>query len=128
MVDAALAAPVPDVSALAGRDVYADAVDELTARIGWKNLAGIPSPSAVLWAAADADVVRCYRLAAGIMLDAVINGDHVRRDREWLRSLDTESARLCLAMLGECSWQDASPRERAGYLLGSVVEARRVLA
>jgi hypothetical protein len=128
MVDSALTAPVPNVEALARREHYASAIDHLTSRIGWRGVPGLPPPQAVLWTAADSDVVRCHRLASGLLPEAVMRGDHVRRDRRWLRSLDSESARVALAALGELAdWQSASPRERAGYLLGRIVAARRAV-
>lgn len=124
MIDAALAATVPNVESLAHRDVYPDAVDELTALIGWQG-GGPQSPAAILWTG-DVDLIVSYRLAHGLGMFEPTRDQSVRRDRAWLRTLDSESARVALAMLGELpDWQSASPRERGGHLLGLLIQARR---
>lgn len=125
MVDAALAADAPDVGTLAQRQNYAEAADLLSERLGWQR--GPQSPASILWTR-DADLIVSFRLAYGLAVFEPSPHDHTRRDREWLRSVDSEAARVALALLGECSWQDATPRERAGYLLGRAVEARRAVS
>ncbi len=127
LIGDALAAPaVPNVESFATRDLYPECTDCLQSSIGWQG-GGPQSPAALLWAR-DADLVTAYRLAYGLGLFEPTHDDRgVRRDRAWLRSLDSESARVALAILGECDWQSASPRERAGFLLGRLVEARRAV-
>lgn len=123
-IAAALASPALDpaqVETLAHRDTFADVVNFLTFETGWPGAA--TTPLSVLWPAADSEIVRCNRLAQGFGFGEVPDGE--RRDRAWLRAQGSDAARIALSILGECEWTTATPRERAGYLLGRIIDARR---
>lgn len=128
MVATALAAPSPDVASLATRHHVAAAIKTLTQLCEWRGAPGLGTPAAILWPCGDPDVILSHRIALGLELFLVGKADHVRHDREWLRSLDSEPARVALALLGECTWATASPRVRAGHLLGLIVALRRAVS
>lgn len=111
---------------LAHRDLFPDAVALLTKLVGWHNQPGAVSLSAALWSTADGDSTLALRLACGLnLMPPPACLDHVRVDRAWLRSRGTEAANVALALAGEVSWPDASPRVRAGFVLHHVVANRR---
>lgn len=130
MAESALAADaIPDLRPFTTREAFPEAVGLLTAAIGWGSGHGVEAPLAVLWPR-DPELVKCFRIAAGCgLFDAAkASSTSTRRDRAWLRSLDSESARVCLAILGELGeWSSATRRERAAFLLGAIIEARRAI-
>lgn len=111
--------------ALVSRDLYADACRVLANAIGWP--ANSEHPHVLLWLRQSN--LLAFQLATAFDIPEVTSwGTATERiTTDWLRERapSCERSRICLALMGEADWLSASPRERAGYLLHHVVEARR---
>ncbi len=114
------------VAGLAAREHYAEACAILTSKIGWPG--GNPySPQVILWATNDESLL-AFRFAHAFGLIDTKDGTGFRVHRGWLqdRAPDCEPSRVALALMGEVpDWATAGPRERAGLILHTVVEARK---
>jgi hypothetical protein len=114
------------VRTLTTRENFADACDVLTKAIEWPAGQHEP-PHALIWLRQN-DLL-AFRLAIAFDIPEFTSwGTTTERvTPDWLRERapSCEPSRVCLALMGECDWPNAGPRERAGLILHHVVEARR---